>query len=542
MAATAGVTPRLLSSLHDGQLNRVLYVEKSCAKALKTALESAELIDPDRRMRPATRDDFSLAVGGKTATWDSCVCIPVSERCAMIFEEWRLNPSSHRRYAKNEKDWTTLVVASGVQSCPASVSVIASVRQGGFGAKGRRRRSKGSDLNMKLTPIQEGVVKMLERHLSSPAATSRDKIEREVARLSPTLCPNKLERLGDDRSLVIPQNAFQLDSTDFGSLIERYCQDPVECLRYLWRLLADIHSSPRVVRRGDINPDSKVRESGHRLLYPNDYDAIAPGIPATTGPGTPGWICCTENTIKQYFDMTRVMFSRGNVTEKLRFGEVCVAHGDIVLDMFAGIGYYTLPALCLGNAAHVYSCEWNPNAVAALNFNLKENKVEDRVTILEGDSRITVPNAGIVGCIDRVSLGLLPSSEGAWKTAIQSLKRSRGGWIHVHGNVPVAEKKKWAMWLSRRLADLAEDDGRHEWIALCSHIERVKSFAPKIDHFVADIFVGPANSGLIKDKIDSIDASGILHDGVVFEPCQAHIDPPSCALNRDGVLCQQWMM
>ena len=45
----------------------------------------------------------------------------------------------------------------------------------------------------------------------------------------------------------------------------------------------------------------------------------------------------TEHCVKQSFDFTRVMFSRGNVTEKLRFGRLC-EEGERVLDMYAGIG------------------------------------------------------------------------------------------------------------------------------------------------------------------------------------------------------------
>ncbi len=40
----------------------------------------------------------------------------------------------------------------------------------------------------------------------------------------------------------------------------------------------------------------------------------------------------------------RVMFSSGNVTEKARVAAFN-ARGQIVVDMFAGIGYFTIPLL-----------------------------------------------------------------------------------------------------------------------------------------------------------------------------------------------------
>ena len=90
------------------------------------------------------------------------------------------------------------------------------------------------------------------------------------------------------------------------------------------------------------------------------------------------------------------------MTEKIRFGKL-VQEGDVVLDMYAGIGYYTLPALIHGRAARVYCCEWNPDAVAALKYNLSDNGVDDRAIVLEGDSRKTTEEARIIDCVDRGS-------------------------------------------------------------------------------------------------------------------------------------------
>jgi tRNA G37 N-methylase Trm5 len=54
---------------------------------------------------------------------------------------------------------------------------------------------------------------------------------------------------------------------------------------------------------------------------------------------------------------------------------------------FAGIGYFTLPYLVHSGASLVYACEWNPDAVEALERNLKLNGVEDRCIVLRGDNR-----------------------------------------------------------------------------------------------------------------------------------------------------------
>ena len=108
------------------------------------------------------------------------------------------------------------------------------------------------------------------------------------------------------------------------------CETVGQCQRFLddhlWRHLAHVYGSPRVVRRGEVDPNSGVRHSGFRLLWwSREVYALD-----TAGPGSPCWITVTEQGIRQSFDLTRVMFSRGNITEKIRFGKL-VQQGEMVL-------------------------------------------------------------------------------------------------------------------------------------------------------------------------------------------------------------------
>ena len=48
---------------------------------------------------------------------------------------------------------------------------------------------------------------------------------------------------------------------------------------------------------------------------------------------------------------------------------------QVVVDLYAGIGYFTLPYLVHAQASKVIACEWNPEAVEMLKRNLKDNKV-----------------------------------------------------------------------------------------------------------------------------------------------------------------------
>ncbi|KAL0305933.1 UNVERIFIED_CONTAM: tRNA wybutosine-synthesizing protein 2/3/4 [Sesamum radiatum] len=131
--------------------------------------------------------------------------------------------------------------------------------------------------------------------------------------------------------------------------------------------------------------------------------------------GDNGWVDHRENGVL-YSLMQPSAFSWGNLSEKLRMSHLD-CKDQVIVDLFAGIGYFVLPFLVRANAKMVYACEWNPHAIEALRRNLEANSVADRCVVLEGDNRVTAK-----GVADRVCLGLLPSSECSWVTAVRALR------------------------------------------------------------------------------------------------------------------------
>lgn len=588
----------------------VLYVHRRNAKKLKSRLEKESLLDKRFRMIPSA-SDAAVVLENSQLTDDSavdvdaivsgnCIAVPVTDECVDRFET-HSKENSNTDIPGDGDSWETYAIAHGRQQCPFSSSAMGNQNQAMVSRilqqnddriieKSKENNNAAAKV-LNLTNIQCVVVETLVDSYSENTKKSDNSLDQKelasfqamvktkVSSLSIKPCPKKLEVMGDDRTLVVPSTAFLLQEEeatndfhrlliDIVSQIHNDCPDRTDhpaiwkIQENLWKNLASLYKSPRVVRRGDIDPESGVRESGHRILWPppasitssnNDAAKCANHgyTPKSTGPDSPGWITVTEHKIRQSLDLTRVMFSRGNVTEKKRFG-LLVQPDEYVLDMYAGIGYYTLPALVHGRARHVTACEWNPNAVFALRHNLKANKVDERATVLEGDCRLTLQalmgnqKDGNVHYFDRISLGLLPSSEGGWPIAIECLNREKGGWLHVHGNVATAERQQWAHWLCRSLVCISKkNEYSTDWHAVCNHIERVKSFAPKVDHYVADVFVGPLNSPSLFEKgvDDDVTANntGVLDSGV-FTATPMDVCTPSCALNTDGVIHQKWMM
>ena len=70
-------------------------------------------------------------------------------------------------------------------------------------------------------------------------------------------------------------------------------------------------------------------------------------------------------------------------------------------------------------------------------------------------------------------------------------------------------------------------------------MEKVKSFAPNVNHYVADVFCGPRLGINVDLRENNIGVCG--SDGGLEERPDI-IEPPSCALDHAGVLNQVWMM
>lgn len=192
-----------------------------------------------------------------------------------------------------------------------------------------------------------------------------------------------------------------------------------------------------------------------------------------------------EGDVRYALDVSKVMFSSGNLAERIAVAELA-RPGDVVVDLFAGIGYFTLPIAVHARAATIYACEMNPVAFEYLHENVRLNRVANVIPLL-GDCRTVAP----AGVADLVLMGHFDA--GAYlDVAFRCLKGA--GTLLYHELVP---KERFPEDPVRHVSDAA----RGSWCEVVGTRSRiVKSYAPGIVHAVVEARVrrqanGPMTSG-----------------------------------------------
>lgn len=183
-----------------------------------------------------------------------------------------------------------------------------------------------------------------------------------------------------------------------------------------------------------------------------------------------------ENGISYSIDVSRIMFSKGNLFERQRVISQ-IKPGETVVDMFAGIGYFSLGIAKFSKAENIISIEKNPISFKRLKQNIKSNGISNIIAI-NGDCREISNNPSFIGISDRIIMGYLPKTFLFLPYALRFAKPRCI--IHYHDTFFDNELWKKPQELLERYAK------KNGFEIRIIGKKKVKSFAPRVWHVVID--------------------------------------------------------
>ena len=181
-----------------------------------------------------------------------------------------------------------------------------------------------------------------------------------------------------------------------------------------------------------------------------------------------------ENACRFKIDLSKVIFSQGNKEERIRLSKL-VKPGETIIDMFAGIGYFSIQIAKHAKPGVIYAIDKNPDSIKLLKENMKMNCVQSRIEPILGDCR----NIELSEKADRIIMGYLPYTHRFLGAAFKLLKPN--GIIHYHDTFNRRELWHKAEETLKREAERAGFK-----LKSITYRTTVKHFAPNVDHILID--------------------------------------------------------
>jgi len=182
-----------------------------------------------------------------------------------------------------------------------------------------------------------------------------------------------------------------------------------------------------------------------------------------------------EHGCQFLIDVSKIMWSQGNKEERVRLTKL-IKPGETVVDMFVGIGYFSIFIAKYSKPNKIYAIDINPKAVEYLRKNIWLNNVETKIEVLQGDCR-NFANL-LENTADRIIMGYLFKTEKFLPYALKIAKNNCV--IHFHRTVKIEDIEK----IKEKLIKIGN---RNNCKIKILKINKVKSYAPKIYHVVFDL-------------------------------------------------------
>jgi tRNA (guanine37-N1)-methyltransferase len=180
-----------------------------------------------------------------------------------------------------------------------------------------------------------------------------------------------------------------------------------------------------------------------------------------------------EYGVKFMLDIAKVYFSPRLSSERWRITQL-ISSGEIVLDMFAGIGPFSIMIAKFTNAHEIYSIDLNKYAIEYLIRNIDLNKVSN-IFPMEGDAKHRIRK---VPEVDRIIMNHPFNAFEYLPLAINHLKNK--GIIHYHEMINQNEMPDRLAWIKSMMA-------KYNAKPIKIIQNNLGSYSPKIDHYCFDL-------------------------------------------------------
>ncbi|MDP7260647.1 MAG: class I SAM-dependent methyltransferase family protein [archaeon] len=178
-----------------------------------------------------------------------------------------------------------------------------------------------------------------------------------------------------------------------------------------------------------------------------------------------------ENACTYHFDAEKVFFTGRLSTERQRVSDL-VGKKEKVLDMFAGVGPYTILIAKEHPGVKLTAIDINKAAIDYLQKNAELNKVSEQITTFVGDASELASE--LKQKFDRIIMNLPAGCSGHIPAAVKVLKKK--GIIHYYFFSGTTEEAK-------QEAQRVFSDYNYKIL----NIKKVKPYSPRNFTFVADV-------------------------------------------------------
>jgi tRNA (guanine37-N1)-methyltransferase len=189
-----------------------------------------------------------------------------------------------------------------------------------------------------------------------------------------------------------------------------------------------------------------------------------------------------EHSCRFKVDVAKTYFSPRLSTERQRIAKM-VGDNEIIVNMFAGVGTYSVVIAKINERCRIYSIDSNYAASELDKINAKLNKVQDRIVSICGDAEQVIKEQ-LAGKADRVLMPLPERAKEFVDPAVIALKKQHIGIVHFFGHIK-ADSKKSSQELG--LADAHEAFQKYDHDVL--EVRVVREVGPRVYQIVSDISV-----------------------------------------------------